>query len=92
MNKSKRPTTRPTDHALAVAASKAIYWLTTIPEETISVTARHGHLALDGRVHTLSQRFLIEDVARTLPGVRGVTNLICVAADPAFTEVRAVLQ
>lgn len=90
--KKHRAGARRADRELALAATEAIKWLTTIPQEKIHVTAHNGHLDLDGRVATLHQRSVIEDVARVLPGVRGVTNLICVRADPAFSEVRAILQ
>lgn len=83
MPKKNRASAR-TDRRLAIAAQEAIKWLTTIPQDTITVTAHDGHLDLDGRVPSLRQRLIIEDVARTLPGVRGVTNLICVEADPYF--------
>lgn len=72
-----------------MTAQQAIKWLTTIPQETIKVTAHNGHLDLDGRVASLQQRLILEDLARTLPGVRGVTNLICVEADPYFALARS---
>jgi hypothetical protein len=54
---TKRPTLwvkRPnrcqvTDEALAGAAAEAIEWLTTVPQETITVTARNGWLYLEGK-------------------------------------------
>ncbi len=76
---------------LALAAAHAIECLTTIPQEKIHVRAHNGHLDLEGRVHSLYQRNLIEDVARGVPGVRGISNSICVQADPAFAEVRAMV-
>ncbi len=89
MDKKHKASSRRSDHELAEATSNAIQWLTTIPQETIAVTVHNGHVNLDGRVHSLHQRLIIEDVARTLRGVRGVSNLICVEADPAFADVRA---
>jgi osmotically-inducible protein OsmY len=92
MCKKNKTSARHADDELARTASDAIQWLTTIPRETITVTAHNGHLDLAGRVLSLNQRQIIENVTRTLRGVRGVTNLICVEADPAFADVRAVLQ
>lgn len=88
--KKKRAGAR-ADHELAITAQEAIKCLTTIPEETIRVTAHNGHLDLDGTVACLRQRLLLEDLTRTLPGVRGVTNLICVAADPYFARARSAI-
>jgi osmotically-inducible protein OsmY len=80
------------DTALASAAGEAIKWLTTIPREAISVSAHDGWLELDGKVNWRHQRVTIEDVTRHLPGVKGVINSIQIQSDPAFSEVRAVLQ
>ena len=92
MSKRKRAGARRADCELATAASNAIKWLTTVPADWIHVSAHNGHLDLDGRVEALHQRTVIEDLTRALPGVRGVTNSIYVAADPVFADVRAVLQ
>lgn len=80
MCKKNRASARLADEELAIAASDAIKCLTTIPQEAITVTARNGHLYLDGRVESPHQRLVIEDVAWTLGGVRGVTNLLHVEA------------
>jgi len=89
MSKMYRAQARSNDRQLAAAASDALQWLTTIPEEAITVTARNGHLDLEGKVHSLEQWIIVEEVARRVRGVRGVSNFICVEADPAFAEVRA---
>ncbi len=91
MEKKNKPN-QGTDRQLAVAARDAIQLLTTIPQEGITVTAHKGHLQLDGRVQALHQRTVLEEVTRTLPGVHTVTNLICVEADPACAQMRAVAQ
>ena len=90
--KTTFPSARSADHALASAASDAIKWLTTIPEEAIHVTAHHGWLKLEGKVHWRHQRNTVEDVTRHLPGVKGVSNSIRIESDPAFREVGAVLS
>jgi osmotically-inducible protein OsmY len=84
---NNRTGARRADRELATAASDAIKLLTTIPQETITVTARNGHLGLGGKVDSLHQRLVIEDVARTLHGVRAVTNLIYVEAEPAPADL-----
>lgn len=81
--------TRQANRDLAKAAGDAIGSLTTIPQERIRVSAHNGYLRLEGRVQSVYQRNLIENVARGVPGVRGISNWLCVEADPAFAEVRA---
>ena len=71
---------RSPDTDLAAAATNAIAWLTTVPQETIAVTARNGWLHLEGTVNYRHQRTIVEDVTRHLPGVRGVTDSIIIEA------------
>ena len=66
------------DTDLAASAVDAIEVLTTVPQESIKVTARNGWLHLEGTVNCWSQRTIVEDVTRHLPGVRGVIDSISV--------------
>src|SRR5689334_7468553 len=68
--------TRSADTGLAAAAAEAIEVLTTVPPESIKVTARNGWLYLEGEVDWRHQRTIVEDVTRHLPGVRGVIDSI----------------
>ena len=75
----KRPDpSQSADADLAAAAAEAIEWLTTVPQETIKITARNGWLYLEGTVNWQSQRTTVEDVTRVLPGVRGVVDSIAI--------------
>ena len=65
-----------TDNELATAAVTAIEILTTVPPDTIQVTANHGWLHLNGTVRWQHQRNTVEDVTRHLPGVRGLIDSI----------------
>jgi len=77
----KRPdTNRLADTDLAAAAADAIEVLTTVPTESLKVTARNGWLYLEGAVDWRHQRVIVEDVIRHLPGVRGVTDEIIINA------------
>ena len=70
---AKRPDmSRSADADLAAAAADAIEVLTTVPPESIKVTAQNGWLYLEGEVEWRHQRTIVEDVTRHLPGVRGV--------------------
>ena len=75
-----KQSTRSLDTNLAEAATDAIACLTTIPQETITITARNGWLHLEGTVSYRHQRTILEDVTRNLPGVRGVTDWIIIEA------------
>ena len=66
------------DTGLARAAADAIEVLTTVPQESIKVTARNGWLHLEGTLHYQHQRDTVEAVTRHLPGVRGVIDSISI--------------
>src|SRR5262245_8738316 len=77
----KRPNFhRLADLRLAAAATEAIEILTTVPQESIKVTARDGWLWLEGNVSWRHERTIVEDVTKHLPGVRGVSDLITINA------------
>ena len=77
----KRPDmTWSADTDLAAAAADAIEVLTTVPPESIRVTARNGWLYLEGKVDWQQQRTIVEDVTRHLPGVKGVIDSISINA------------
>jgi len=87
----KRPDlSQPNDTDLASAAADAIECLTTIPPETIRVTARNGWLHFEGTVNCCEQRSTLENVTRHLPGVRGVSDSITIKRLPAQAEARVV--
>ena len=77
----KRPDiNRLADRRLAAAATEAIEVLTTVPQESIKVTARDGWLWLEGTVSWRHERTIVEDVTKHLPGVRGISDLITINA------------
>lgn len=68
------------DVDLANAAVNAIECLTTVPLETVRVTAHNGLLRLEGTVSGEHQRIILEEVTRHLPGVRQVIDAIRIEA------------
>ena len=83
----KRPDmNRSVDTDLAAAAADAIEVLTTVPPESIKVTARSGLLYLEGELESRHQRTIVEDVTRHLPGVRGVIDSITINAVPSIAN------
>lgn len=65
---------RPRDAEIQAAALEAIQWLTTIPQEGFTVTARDGWLILQGQVESRHQAEFIEEVLRGVRGAHGVKN------------------
>ncbi len=75
----KQPAPVSRDKELAAAAVDAMECLTTVPLETIRVTASNSWLHLEGTVSQPHQRITLEEVVRNLPGVRGITDCVTVA-------------
>ena len=71
------------DNELATAAIEAICTLTTVPPDTIQVTARNGWLEFKGTLNQRHQRNTVEEVTRHLPGVRGLTDSIVICERPS---------
>ncbi len=69
---------RRNDGDLAAAVITAINWLTAVPGKAVQVTVRDGWVTLEGSVEQWYQRTAVEDVVRSLAGVRGVTNSISI--------------
>ena len=69
-----------TDTEIAQAAANALQWNTQVPHERIEVTVSDGWVALEGDVDWNYQKEAAEKSVRDLTGVKGVTNLITVAA------------
>jgi osmotically-inducible protein OsmY len=75
----KQPvTSRLAETVLEEAAFQAIKTLTTVPVESIQITAQKAWLRVEGTVDWRHQRTTIEDVLRNLAGVVGVTNLVTI--------------
>ncbi|HEV7590716.1 MAG TPA: BON domain-containing protein, partial [Longimicrobium sp.] len=75
---SERP-----DPELARAAVDALKWNVLVPEDRIKVRVVNGWLTLEGEVDWYYQKEEAERAVRKLKGVKGVTNLITIAARPA---------
>ena len=82
----RREVGRRSDRELAAAATEAIDCLTTVPLDRIKVRARQGWLHLEGWVNGCPQRTVLEEVTRSLEGVRGVTNSVGIQALPTWLD------
>ncbi|MEU7755488.1 BON domain-containing protein [Micromonospora sp. NPDC049171] len=83
-----------TDAEIAIAASRALEWDSSVPAERLDVTVANGWLMLRGAVEFGWQRRAAEGEVRRLAGVRGITNLIEVrpAAPPVAERLRRDVQ
>ena len=84
-----------TDEDIARAAALALQWDVHVPEESISITVRGGHVTLAGKVAAHYAREAAEADIRRLRGVRSVGNQIQIdapdAAQNVEQEIRAAL-
>jgi osmotically-inducible protein OsmY len=81
-----------TDAELENAANNAISWITTVPADSLQITARSGRLTLEGTVETWSQRNAVEDVVRHLGGIVGLTNLITIKSQLLAPDVKVAIE
>jgi osmotically-inducible protein OsmY len=84
---SERP-----DPEIARAAIAALRWNVSVPADRIRVKVEKGWLTLEGDVDWYFQKEAAERTARSLTGVRGVTNLIAVQARPAAQDVKQKIK
>ena len=69
---------RRTDAEIASAASNVINCITTVPTETIKITARDGWLTLEGTLEHRHEKEAAEDAVHNLTGITGITNSITI--------------
>ncbi len=82
-----------TDTDIARAAANALEWNTEVPHERIKVTVHEGWVTLEGDVDWHYQKEAAERSVRDLMGVKGVTNLIAVAAPKASPDqVKSLIE
>ncbi|MEA2723735.1 MAG: hypothetical protein QOH59_1506 [Gemmatimonadales bacterium] len=80
---SERP-----DPEIARAVLDGLKWNILVPHENIKVTVENGWVTLRGSVDWFYQKEEAERTVRNITGVKGVSNLITVAAKPTPTDVK----
>jgi osmotically-inducible protein OsmY len=80
---SQRP-----DPELARTVLDALEWNILVPHENIKVTVENGWVTLRGTVDWYYQKEEAERTVSNLTGVKGVSNLITVAAKPTPSNVK----
>jgi osmotically-inducible protein OsmY len=84
------------DTDIASAAISALKWHTSLPADTVKLTAERGWLTLTGEVDWEYQKRAAEKAIRDLRGVKGVSNHIrvkpAVRADQVQNKIRAAFH
>jgi osmotically-inducible protein OsmY len=76
------------DPEIARAVVDALKWNISVPHDRITVRVERGWVTLEGEVDYHYQRKAAERAVRHITGVRGVTNVITVLAQPAPTDIK----
>lgn len=77
-----------TDPEIARAAVDALQWNVLVPHDRIQVVVEDGWITLRGEVDWYYQKEEAERTVRNITGVKGVSNLITVAAIPTPSDVK----
>jgi len=77
-----------TDPEIARAAVNALQWNALVPHDRIKVVVEDGWITLRGEVDWYYQKEEAERTVRNITGIKGVSNLITVAAVPAPSDVK----
>jgi osmotically-inducible protein OsmY len=77
-----------TDPEIARAATQALEWNVAVPHDRIQVRVQKGWITLEGQVDLYFQREAAERAVRYLTGVRGVSNIITLAARTTPSDVK----
>ena len=80
------------DPDIARAAADALRWSVTVPADRIKVRVEQGWLTLEGNVDWYFQKEAAERTVRHLTGVKGVSNLITVAARTSPADVKMKIK
>jgi len=81
-----------TDPEIARAAVSALEWNVLVPHERIKVTVEKGWVTLEGDVDYYYQAEEAERTVRQLTGVKGVTDLLTVRAQPAPQDIKQLIR
>jgi osmotically-inducible protein OsmY len=87
-----RLATERTDADIAAAAARALELDSQVPANKIKVTVSKGWVTLHGEVEWQYQKEEAERVARTLVGVKGITNLIAVKPRATTEEIKRRIE
>src|SRR5690606_23224151 len=80
------------DSDIAEAALNALRSSVAVPADAIKVMVRDGRLTLDGKVAFQYQKSAAESAARSLWGVKGVTNSIALSPTVSASDIRSKIH
>jgi osmotically-inducible protein OsmY len=80
-----------TDPEIAKDAIHALESHTSVPHR-VTISVRHGFVALEGTVEWMYQKNAAESAIASLRGVRGVSNLIRISQTPTAVAVRSRIE
>lgn len=81
-----------TDPDIARAVADALDWNVSVPKGRIKATIEKGWVTLEGDVDWYFQKEAAERAVRAITGVKGVTSLITVKAQPTPTDVKKKIK
>lgn len=76
------------DPEIARAAVNALQWNVLVPEDRIQIVVEDGWITLRGEVDWYYQKEEAERTVRNITGIKGISNLITVAAVPTPSDVK----
>jgi osmotically-inducible protein OsmY len=80
------------DESIAEQAVRALKWNIFVPSRDIKVTVSNRWVTLDGEVRWQFQREAAEDSVRSIPGVRGVSNLIRIKPRVSTEDLKSQIE
>jgi osmotically-inducible protein OsmY len=81
-----------TDSAIAEAAANVLSWNTVVPLNAVRVSVSNGFVTLTGSVSWQYQRAAAAKAIRTLPGVKGVIDLIDLTPRVNVGDLKAKIE
>ncbi len=81
-----------TDGDIAADAAQQIKWSPSVPDDAVKVTVRDGWLTLEGNLEWWYEKNAAENAVHYLPGVKGVSNDICIKPKVSATSIESDIQ
>jgi osmotically-inducible protein OsmY len=81
-----------TDPEIARAVVDALRWNPSVPADRVKVKVEKGWVTLEGDVDWYFEREAAERAVRYITGVKGVTNLVSVHAQPTAADVKEKIK
>lgn len=80
------------DDEIAVKAVSSLRWNVNVPQDAIQIEVNNGWVELTGEVLWGYERDAAEAAVRSLPGIRGISNLIMIKARPTVANLKERIE